>query len=91
MLLSGSLSSTDPTTIHSNTSLFAGATISATDPFPAVMLDYTRPPTAAAGMTGLIEAIFSDPKVNSALTAAISTASVAREGDSDRQKEGTKE
>ncbi|XP_074567859.1 uncharacterized protein LOC141824461 [Curcuma longa] len=96
MLMSGSLSSASEI---SNNSVLAGATISALEPFPSVMMDYTRPPPAVAVARELTKVILSDPRVNAALVSAITASSAipkgdgdaAPKGDGDRQENGKKE
>ncbi|KAG6471491.1 WRKY transcription factor 6-like [Zingiber officinale] len=90
MLMSGSLSSAS---VISDNSVLAGATISVADPFPTVMVDYTRPPPAFARMSELTEVIFTDPRVKAALASAITASfSVPKgKGDGDSQENGKKE
>ncbi|KAG6485855.1 hypothetical protein ZIOFF_054420 [Zingiber officinale] len=87
MLLSGSLSSTNYGSI-SRDSFLAGATISAIDPFPSVMVDFTRPPPDVDRMSELTRTIFSDPEFNAALVAAVTASSRVLGADGDGQGDG---
>lgn len=90
MLLSGSLSSTDSASSISSNSFLAGATISAINPFPSVLVDYTRPPAAVPRISDLTGTIFSDPEFNAAVVTAVIASSRALGADLDGGQEDAK-